>query len=194
MAHTIAIALRTEPLTDLTLDQASLLEEVLMDKRLKKAEAIKAFLTSSAYQEKKEKYQRTHAEFSEISEISIADGEEVETHTGEDKALEGLEKILQGTSRMVGFDLIGFQFPYILRRILLSRSGSGIREQFLSPFGTAPTALIDIKKAWMRDNREYSGLTLEQLCIFNGKPIPETIEDEAAATFMFYQIMEGRLL
>jgi hypothetical protein len=193
----IAIAIKTKPLEVLTLGMASFLEELLMDKRLKKAEAIKAYRASDAYKAKRDKYQKTHAEYGQIAEIAITSDDKVGVREGESRALEFLEQELKGAGKIVGFDLQG-QLEFILRRVFLIAYGDGeLRRMLFTSDGTATTATVDIKKIWMQTDKSYSGLTLAQLCKYAGladTSIPRTTETEAFQTMKLYRQMEGNLL
>lgn len=194
---TIAIALKTKPLSYLTASQSDLLEEILRDRRLTKAESIKAYRNSDKYLLKKAAYQATHAEFGEVAEIGIAEGDKVKSYYGEDKAIEALGKAIAGAGTIVGFDL-HWQLSFILRRCLLAgRKGSFSRGQLFTTFGTATTAMVDIKKTWALSNKEYSALTLEELCVFMGfssKDLALNVESKAEKTLWVYNLMKGILL
>ena len=194
---TIAISIKTEPLKTLTAGMVNMLKGFLVDKRLKKAEAIKAYQESNAYLSKKHTYQRTHAEFGYIFEIAITDGKKVAVRTGERHSLEFLEHELRGAGMIVGFDL-QFQLEFILRRVMLTDHVDGeLRKMLFTNDGTATTATTDIKKTWMQADKSYNGLTLAQLCMYNGYPeneIPLTLEAEAVSTISLYRKMQGSLL
>lgn len=196
---TIAIALETKPREPLTLDQTKLLEEILMDKRLTKAEAIKAYTESLKYGSKKGAYQRYHAEFGMVDGIGIAEGVKVSSYSGEVESIEALGKAIAGAGRIVGFDL-PWQLSFILRRCAITGEITSFsRNQLFTNFGTATTAMIDLKKAWTQSDREYSSLTLESLCFFMGmdlalKEVSPAIELKAARTMWLYDRMKGILL
>lgn len=192
----IAIAIRTEPLKALTVGMSNILKEFVMDKRLKKAEAIKAYLSSDTYLSKKHAYQRTHAEFGQISEIAIADGGKVGVREGENRALNFLEQELRGAGMIVGFDL-RWQLLFMLRRRYLTGATGPLRSMLFTNDGTATTATTDIKVAWMQNDKSYSGLTLADLCRYSGyaeNEIPLTAEADALQVMRLYKDMEGNLL
>ena len=64
---TIAIALRTTINPKLPDEMTTRLRELNIDKRLKKAESIKAYLGSAEYSIKKELYASRHAEFGVVA-------------------------------------------------------------------------------------------------------------------------------
>jgi len=198
---TIAISLKTEPLDDLTLTQSSLLEEILRDRRLTKAESIKAYLSSDKYLLKKAAYQAMHAEFGKVAVIGIAeqgmDAIKTSSYAGEDEAIEALGKAIAKAGRIVGFDL-HWQLYFVLRRcVLTGKLSSFSRGQLFTTFGTATTAMVDIKSAWAQSNKEYSALTLKELCVFMGLSqieLPSTVEFKAEKTLWLYERMKGILL
>jgi hypothetical protein len=189
----IAIAIKTKPLEVLTLGMASFLEELLMDKRLKKAEAIKAYRASDAYKAKRTKYQKYHAEYGQIAEIAIMSDDKVGVREGENKAFNFLEQELKGAGRIVGFDL-RWQLQFILRRRYLTGATGPLRSMLFTNDGTATTATTDIKMAWTQNDKSYSGLTLADLCRYSGCDIPPTTETEALQVMRIYEDMEGSLL
>ncbi len=187
----IAIALRTEPIKDLTSAQASLLEELLADKRLKKAEAIKAFRESEKYLLKKEAYQSTRAEFGQVAEIAIANNvdDNVEVFTGEGEAMGALIDAALRSEKVVGFDVY-WQISFILRRGMLTG-----RKGILQIVTSVRSDLVDLKATWMRKDRAYQDLTLRELLTFSAAPgSPISTEDKAAQTMWLYKRMEGTLL
>lgn len=193
---TIAIAIKTEPLQVLTLGMASFLEELLMDKRLKKAEAIKAYRASDAYKAKRDKYQKTHAEYGQISEIAIMSDDKVGVREGENRALNFLEQELRGAGKIVGFDL-RWQLQFMLRRRYLTGATGPLRSMLFTGDGTATTAMVDLKEAWVKADKSYSSMTLADLCRYSGyadNEIPRTTETEALQVMRLYKDMEGSLL
>lgn len=186
----IAIALRTEPIEDLTSAQASLLEELLVDKRLTKAESIKAYRSSDKYKLKKEAYQSARAEFSQVAEIAIANNadDKVEVFTGEGEAMGALIDAVLSSSKVVGFDT-GWQISFVLRRGMLT--GRKIPAVDALKDGR----LVDLWVAWARGDRAYQDLTLSELLTFSAAPgSPISTEDKAAQTMWLYKRMEGTLL
>lgn len=190
---TIAIAIKTEPIKVLTLGMASFLEELLMDKRLKKAEAIKAYRASNAYKAKRDEYQSNHAEYGQILEIAITDGTSVGVREGENRALNFLEQGLIGAGKIVGFDL-RWQLQFILRRRYLTGATGPFRSMLFTGDGTATTAMVDVREAWVKADKSYISMTLADLCRYSGCDIPMTTETEALKVMSIYEDMEGSLL
>lgn len=167
-----------------------------MDKRLKKAEAIKAYRSSDAYKAKRDNYQKTHAEYGQISEIAITSGDKVGVREGENRALNFLEQELRGAGRIVGFDL-RWQLQFIMRRRYLTGATGPLRNMLFTGDGTATTSMIDLKVAWVQADKSYSSMTLADLCRYSGcseKEIPLTTETEALKVMSIYEDMEGSLL
>lgn len=184
----IAISMKTEPLEDLDPGQTSLLEELLRDKRLTKAESIKAYRESDKYLKKKDRLQRSQAEFGRIKEVSIATHSIDSTHAGEEAAISALADAVNGADIIVGFDLHQ-QLSFVLRRHMLTGVKMSLK--------LSGKELVDLKQAWGRSDRAYSDLTLEQLLTFTGDSDdqqPKTSGEEAVAVFELYEKMKGNLL
>ena len=192
---TLAISLRADTTSALTPDQKDLLRRKTMDGRLKKAEAIKAHLESDVYHLKRNFYQQTHAEFGKILNIAAATDTWHGDAKGESEAIKFLDKQLSGVERLI---VMGKQvIPFILKRAMLIGASNGIRTQIYSPFGLAPTSVIDIHGGWAGTNKEYSGMNLRELCVLLGETSSDFPTDnigEARKILEIYNKMRGHLI
>ena len=187
---TLAIYLQTTNNLNLTDDQKHILEGFTIDRRLKKAESIKAHLESDDYMLKKVAFQMRHAEFGKISQLSTFDGRDTDVAHTEEAALHLINVSLRGVGRLVVFDA-EFTIPFLLKRAMLTGYDPGLRESLYSIYGTATTAVVDIKRLWAGQNREYSGMSLTQLCKYMN--LTTTATDEAEAVYEIYERMVGYL-
>ncbi len=164
---TLAIYLQTTSNLNLTEDQKHLLEGATIDRRLKKAESIKAHLESDDYMLKKVSFQMRHAEFGKIHQLSTFDGRDTDVAHQEEAALHLINVSVRGVERLIVFDA-EFTIPFILKRAMLTGYEAGLRSSLYSLYGTATTMVIDIKGLWTRQNKEYSGMTLNMLSKYMG--------------------------
>lgn len=186
----LAIHLLTTNNLELSEVQKHLLEGLTIDRRLKKAESIKAHLESDDYMLKKVSFQMKHAEFGKIHQLSTFDGRDEDVANGEEAALHLIDTIIRGVERLIVFD-VGFTIPFILKRAMLTGYDLSLRESLYSIYGTSTTAVIDIKKLWAGQNREYSGMGLTELGkFFNLTSQPS---HEAERVYEIYEKMEGYL-
>ena len=197
---TLAIALATTNNEKITPDQKSFLKEINMDKRLKKAESIKAYLESIAYREKNVLYQVNHAEFGRIHSLAAYDGNEdgiARSASGEKGSLDLLWMRLVGVERLILFDA-DFTIPYILKRSMILGHEPSVRFKLHSTFGTATTAIIDIKRLWSGSSKEYASMTLKDLCLYLGEKKEDfpsgDLEAQAAKIFYIYEKMKEYLV
>lgn len=192
---TIAISLRTDITSALTPDQKDLLERKTIDRRYKKAEAIKAHLESKEYQMKRNFHQMSHAEYGKILNIAAATDTWHGDAKGEDEAIKFLDKQLSGVERLI---VMGRQvLPFILKRAMIIGVSTRIRTQIYSPFGLAPTSVIDIHGAWAGTNKEYSSMNLRELCVLLGEAASDFPTDnigEARKILEIYNKMRGYLI
>lgn len=195
----IAIALRTTGNTSLPEEMVTRLQELNMDKRMKKAESIKAYIGSTEHRLKKELYANKHAEFGAISSIAIADDTGVETINGEKQALDLLEDRLTGVERIVVFDA-DHCLPFITKRALLTDHRLALRKKLYSNFGTATATIVDIKKAWSGTSKEYSSMNLADLIMYleypvtvKSHPFVGEVGAEANAILEVYDYIKGHL-
>lgn len=190
---TLAIYLLTTNNLDLTDDQKHLLEGLTIDRRLKKAESIKAHLESDEYMLKKVSFQMKHAEFGKIKQLITFDGRDTDMATGEEAALHLIDKAIAGVEKLVVFDA-DFTIPFILKRAMLigheeSPGLSSIR--MVSRESVYSLEVIDVKRLWAGQNKEYSGMTLNQLNkYFNIDPLAAY---EAERVYEIYEKMKGFL-
>lgn len=191
---TIALALRTDSTSVLTPVLIDRLQEINMDKRLKKAEAIKAYLGSDVYLAKRIDFQKMHAEFGKIGSVALSDDQGFEFVKGEKKSLTLINDRLVGVERLIVFDS-DHCLSFIMKRAMLTGHPINLREKLYSNFGTAGTAVIDIKKLWAGPSKEYSSLTLRQLVNFvDSVTMGMGVEDEANAILELYEDMKGYLV
>lgn len=192
---TIAISLKTDTTSALTPDQKNLLESKVMDKRLKKAEAIKAYLASDGYHLKRNVYQQTHAEFGKILNIAAATDTWHGDAKGESESIVHLENQLTGMERVIVFG--SHVIPFVLKRAMIIGQENDIREEIYSFFGTATKVVIDIQKAWAGTNKEYSSMNLRELCVLLGDTasgFPKDNIGEARKILEIYNKMRGHLV
>lgn len=199
---TIAIALRATGNSKLTDEMRDRLRDINMDKRLKKAESVKAYLESGEHAVKKELYAARHAEFGEISSIAIADETGVEAISEENPALDLLEDRLEGVERIVVFDA-GHCLTFITKRALLVDHRLALRRKLypdLSDSTETITTIVDIKKAWSGPSREYDSMTLADLIMYleypvtvKSHPFVGEVGAEATAILEVYENIKGYL-
>ena len=182
----LAIHLQTTNNLNLTTDQKDLLKDYTTDRRLKKAEAIKAYFESQDYVFKKVAFQMKHAEFGLIHQISTFDGRDTDVASTEESALHLIDRALNGVERLIVFDA-GFTLPFILKRAMLTGHDMRARYKLYSSFGDATTAIIDIKKLWAGQSREYSGMSLNELSLY--LDISSNPSHEAERVYEIYERM-----
>ncbi len=192
---TIAISLKTDTTSALNPDQKDLLERKTIDRRYKKAEAVKAHLKSTEYHVKRNFHQMTHAEFGKILNIAAATDTWHGDAKGESEAIVFLENNLAGMERVIVY---GDQvIPFILKRAMLIGQENDIREEIYSPFGTATKVVINLRKAWACNNKEYSTTNLRELCVLLGETASDFPQDnigEAKKILEIYNKMRGYLI
>ena len=197
---TISIALRTTINPKLPDEMTTRLQELNMDKRLKKAESIKAYMESAEYQIKTELYASRHAEFGVVSSIAISENGGVETVNGEEsRVLDLLEERLVGVERIVVFDA-DHVLTFLMKRAMLTEHRLTLREKLYSNFGTSTAMVVDIKRVWAGVSKEYGSMTLTELVMYleypitvKSHPLHSEVGAEATAIFEVYDYMKGFL-
>ncbi len=192
---TLAISLKTDITSALTPDQKDLLERKTIDKRLKKAESIKAHLASDAYLMGRNFYQQTHAEFGRILSIAAATDTWHGDAKGESESIVFLENQLAGMERVIVYtDKV---IPFILKRAMIIGQENDIRTEIYSFSEAGGAVVIDIQKAWAGTNKEYSSMNLRELCVLLGNAASDFPKDnigEARKILEIYNKMRGHLV
>lgn len=191
---TLAIYLHTTNNLDLTTDQKDLLKDYTIDRRLKKAESIKAHLESDDYMLKKVAFQMKHAEFGKIHQLRTFDGRDTDVADTEEAALHLINEVVRVVDKLVFFDA-DFTLSFILKRAMLAgqelTSAQVLRAGLYSDYGTSIIKIVDVKKLWAGPNREYSGMTINQLSKYLDIQSPAT--HEAERVYEIYEKMRGFL-